>query len=83
VAQALLLFTWTLFFTSSSLIRWLQQAYLMAISAAAAVSSCQSTSPKCAKCQIARYCGSECQLAAWPYHRYCCNVLKAKGGAQH
>ena len=29
---------------------------------------------RCAKCMVARYCGPECQRAAWPKHRKVCTT---------
>jgi hypothetical protein len=28
----------------------------------------------CGKCYVARYCGKECQLAAWPGHKEACKA---------
>ena len=33
----------------------------------------------CAKCYVVRYCGKECQLAAWPGHKAACKArVKAR-----
>jgi len=34
---------------------------------------------KCSKCQIAKYCSRECQLANWPDHKELCNNIHAGG----
>jgi len=36
----------------------------------------ERTKKKCAGCLVARYCGADCQKAAWRWHRYMCPVLK-------
>ena len=33
---------------------------------------------RCAKCQLARYCGVDCQTAAWPAHKAACRVLRKR-----
>ena len=35
----------------------------------------------CSKCHIAKYCGRECQAAAWARHKHVCALQRDKGGA--
>ncbi len=36
---------------------------------------------KCSRCQLARYCGGECQRADWPHHKVACSLLRQYGGS--
>ncbi|TBU24814.1 hypothetical protein BD309DRAFT_959826 [Dichomitus squalens] len=37
---------------------------------------------KCTGCSVVRYCGKECQVAAWPTHKYMCRLKSKDDAAQ-
>ncbi|EJF62680.1 hypothetical protein DICSQDRAFT_126386 [Dichomitus squalens LYAD-421 SS1] len=37
---------------------------------------------KCTGCSVVRYCGKECQVAAWPTHKYMCRSKSKDDAAQ-